>query len=73
MLTYEQFKQYMTRYEQELAAASAPAWRVPALEYAQQQGIINGDGKGNVRPMSHVTRVELAQVLYNQAKAEGKA
>ena len=69
MLTYEQFKQYMARYEQELAAAPTPAWGVQALEYAQQRGIINGDGNGNVRPMSHVTRMELAQVLYNQAKA----
>lgn len=53
-----------------LAALPAPEWAKAALQYCIDHKILQGDGKDaptvdNIRPMSHITRAEVAQVLYN--------
>lgn len=59
-MTYEEFVAMIRRYEQERAAQPADQWSAPAREWAELNRLIN-DG----RYKSHVTREELAQVLYN--------
>lgn len=59
-MTYEEFTAMIRRYEEERASKSADQWSAPAREWAEANRLIN-DG----RYKSHVTREELAQVLYN--------
>lgn len=65
-VTYEQFKEYMTRYQQEQAAKPVSGWAEKAVEHVKETGAMVGDGNGKFRPQSPVTRQELAQVLYNR-------
>lgn len=58
-VTYEQFVEFMKRYEAEKAAMPA-TWEADVMDAAKAAGIIN-DG----RPKSNITRGEMAQVLKN--------
>lgn len=64
-MTYEEFTAMLRRCEAERAAQSADEWSRPAREWAEENRLIN-DG----RYKSHVTREELAQVLYNLLATE---
>ena len=50
-----------------LAAKPAPGWAKEALDYAREEGILNGD-EGGLRPESYVKRDELAQVELNRER-----
>ncbi len=69
-VTYEQFKEYMERYEKERAARPISSWARKAVEHIKETGNMVGDERGNFRPQSPVTRQELAQVLYNRDSAK---
>lgn len=43
----------------------ADSWALPALDFCQDNNYMVGDGNGNMRPQSFVTRQELAQVIQN--------
>lgn len=43
------------------------------LAWAKANGIVSGDGNGNFNPDAGMTREQVATVLYNIAKAVGKA
>ena len=60
MLTYEQFKEYMARYEEERAAKPADEWAEPYVEWAEEHGVMVGDPDGNFRGQDPVKREELA-------------
>ena len=66
MLSYEQWKEYMRRYEEESgkerAAKPADSWAVPHIEWAKKNGIIVGDDDGNFRPHDPIKRQEMAGV-----------
>lgn len=62
MLSYEQFKEYMGRYEDEKAKADPGKWSEDAREWAEDNNIIQGDENG-MRYKSNVTREELVTVL----------
>lgn len=62
MLSYEQFKEYMGRYEDEKAKADPGKWSEDAREWAEYNKIIQGDENG-MRYKSNVTREELVTVL----------
>ena len=64
-VTYEQWKEYMARYQKEQAAKRPSAWAEKAVEHVKETGAMVGDGNGKFRPQSPVTRQELAQVIYN--------
>ncbi|WP_369298769.1 N-acetylmuramoyl-L-alanine amidase [uncultured Neglectibacter sp.] len=64
-VTYEQWKEYQQRYEKEQAAKQVSKWAEPAMAYCKENHIMSGDGAGNFRPQSNVTRQELAQVMLN--------
>ena len=66
MLTYDQWKDYMERYEKEKAEEKVSSWAKDAVEFVQKEGLMNGDADGSFRPQSNVTRQELAAVLKNE-------
>ena len=64
-VSYEQFKEYMARYQKEQGEKPVSGWAEKAVEHVKETGAMVGDGNGKFRPQSPVTRQELAQVLYN--------
>ena len=62
MGSYEQFKEYMKKYEEERAKESADSWAVPHIKWANEHGIIVGDDDGNFRPQDPIKRQEMAGV-----------
>ena len=66
MLTYDQWKDYMERYEQEKAKEKVSSWAKEAVEFVQKEGLMNGDADGQFRPQSFITRQEVAAVLKNE-------
>jgi len=65
MLSYEEFKAYQDRYEEEKAKKAAGGWAEPALAYCEESGIMVGDKGGGMRPQSNITRQEAAQMFYS--------
>lgn len=65
MLTYDQWKDYMERYEQEQAKKKEASWAKDAVEYVEKNGFMNGDTDGNFRPQSTITRQEVAATVKN--------
>lgn len=65
-MTYEQWREFQARYEKEQAAKPVSGWAREAVEHVRETGQMVGDGEGNFRPQSPVTRQELAQALYNR-------
>lgn len=53
------------KVEAERQGLPASEWSENAIVYAQENGIMVGDGQGNFKPKSYPTREELAQVIYN--------
>lgn len=69
-VTQETFEQMLQTYLDKLADRQPdPSWGGEARQWALDQGLITGDGQG--RPMweSHVTRNQLATILYQFSKA----
>lgn len=62
-VTYEQFKDFMKQYEEELEAAQPSSWSKNARAWAEKLGLIKGT-LGKMRYKSHMTREEFAEVLY---------
>ena len=46
----------------------AGVWYAPNVEWAAQNGIVNGTGGGKFSPGKSVTREQMAVILYNYAK-----
>jgi len=69
MLTYEQFSEYMARYEAERSAKVPADWSKEAREWAQSEGVINGDERG-MRWKDPITREEYAVTEYRQKKTK---
>ena len=67
MLTYEQFKEYMKRYEEERDNLEGASWSQVERDWANAEGIINGDKNGNMRWKAPMTREEYAITEYRQA------
>lgn len=65
-MTYEQWKEYMDRYEKERAEFPAPAWAVNTGEWerAKDEGVISDLS----RPQSHATRAEVAAMVLRAKK-----
>lgn len=64
MLSYEEFKAYQERYEEEQAKKTASQWAKAALAYGKEHGIMVGDEKGNQMPQSVPNRQEVMMMLY---------
>ena len=63
-VTYDTFKEYMDQYLIERAAQKPAAWSAEARAWAEEKGIIQGDGQGNKKYKSWPTREELIEILY---------
>lgn len=48
------------------------AWYADAVNWGAANGVANGMGAGNFAPNADMTREQMAQFLYNYAKANGK-
>lgn len=64
-MTQEQFNAMMDNYLADLSKKEPSAWSKDAREWAEKNGIINGDENGNKQYKKFATREELAQILYN--------
>ncbi|MEG1562277.1 MAG: peptidoglycan recognition family protein [Bacteroides sp.] len=67
MLTYEQFKEYMNRYNSELADIPGADWSAADRKWAEDRGIIMGDEAGRKRWKCAMTREEYAATEHRQA------
>lgn len=67
MLSYEQFKEYMKKYEAERDALPGSDWSKVMRDWANKEGLVNGDEKGNMRWKAPMTREEYVTVEYRQA------
>ena len=63
-VTYDTFKEYMDQYLIERAAQKPSEWSAEARAWAEEKGIIQGDGQGNKKYKSWPTREELIEILY---------
>ena len=64
-LTDEQVLQLAERLNAVLKQKEPSDWSEEAREWAEKQGIINGDENGNKQYKKFCTREEVAQILYN--------
>lgn len=62
-MTYDTFKEFMDQYLAGLSMQSPHDWSADARTWAEQAGIIQGDGT-SMRYRSSVTREELVTMLY---------
>ncbi|WP_217960039.1 S-layer homology domain-containing protein [Acutalibacter muris] len=54
--------------ESSFSDVKAGKWYAPFVEWAAQNGIVNGVGGGRFNPNQSVTREQMAVILYNYAK-----
>lgn len=76
MLTYEQWKEYMTKYRKELQDNDCGVWSQEAREWAIQEGLFGGngttiDGQPNYMWQDSLTREQAAQLFYRYAQKHG--
>lgn len=72
-VTYEQWKEFQSKYEAEQSNKATSDWARNAISYVKDNGIMSGDNNGRFRPQSEITRQEVAQVFYNFNGAEKDA
>lgn len=63
MLSYEQWKEYMKRYEEERSNKPVDEWADPYVEWAKKNGIMVGDASGEFRGQDPIRREEVPAVL----------
>ena len=77
IVTYDQWKAFMTQYRQELQDNDSGEWSREAREWAVRTGIVTGGGELNGLPNymweDLSTREQLITVLYRFAKSIGQA
>lgn len=67
-VSYEQFVQYMERYENERAVRPPDSWSQEARNWAESNGLVRGDEDGAKRYKSHMTREEMTEMMYRQTQ-----
>lgn len=67
-VTQEQFNAMMETWLQEQALRKPSKWSAAAREWAETNGYIKGDDKGNTMYKKFITREEVAAVLYRALK-----
>lgn len=63
-MTQERFNEMMNNYLLELAQKDASDWSVEARNWAENNGLVKGDGQGRKMYKKFMTREEMIQVLY---------
>lgn len=72
-MTQEQFDAMAERYLTERAAAKPSAWSADARAWAEENGLIEGDGTGERQYGAFVTREQAAALMQRLARLMGKA
>uniref|UniRef100_A0AAU8B8Q2 PGrP protein n=1 Tax=Dulem virus 33 TaxID=3145751 RepID=A0AAU8B8Q2_9CAUD len=72
-MTQENFKTMWQELRKELQSEAASSWSGEALQWAESNGIMLGDDKGNLLPLDLLTREQMAVMLYRFAQWLGKA
>lgn len=67
-MTQERFNELMDSYLAQRAQLDPGDWSAPARAWAQDRGIVVGDGAGGFRYRSFATREEMVQMLYQLSK-----
>ena len=63
-MTQEKFDEMLNNYFKRLADEEAsPSWELPAVLWAQENGILQGTGNGKMNPHSFITRGQVVTVL----------
>lgn len=70
-MTQEKFNEMMNVYLSQLAAQPV-TWEQDAMTWAQANGLINGNEKGQLMPKRFMTRGEFAAVLKRYAEKSGQ-
>ena len=75
-VSYEQWKEYMTKYQKELQDNDCGEWSREAREWAISEGLFAGngttaDGQPNYMWASPLTREQAAQLFYRYAQQHG--
>lgn len=70
-MTQEKFNEMMNVYLSQLAAQPV-TWEQDAMTWAQANGLINGNEKGQLMPKCFMTRGEFAAVLKRYAEKSGQ-
>ena len=70
-MTQEKFNEMMNVYLSQLAAQPV-TWEQDAMTWAQANGLINGNKKGQLMPKRFMTRGEFAAVLKRYAEKSGQ-
>ena len=75
-VSYEQWKEYMTKYQKELQVNDCGEWSREAREWAISEGLFAGngttaDGQPNYMWASPLTREQAAQLFYRYAQQHG--
>lgn len=78
IVTYEQWKEFMTQYRKELQDNDCGTWSQEAREWATGVGLIAGngtddDGQPNMMWQDQLTREQAIQLFYRFAEFIGKA
>ncbi len=68
-MTQERFNELMDGYLARRALLGPSEWSAPARAWAEEQGIVSGDGDGSFRYRSFTTREETVQMLYQLKNA----
>lgn len=63
MLSYDQFKEYMKRYEDERGNMPADSWAEPHIEWAEEKKVMIGDESGRFRPQDPIKREEMPGLI----------
>lgn len=71
-MTQEQFNAMMESYLGELAGRAPGAWSEEARTWAEETGLIVGDGTGGKQYCSFVTREQLAVILRRMAQQDAE-
>lgn len=69
-MTQERFDQLMDDYLARRGALEPGTWSAPARAWAEEQGIVSGDGDGGFRYRSFATREETVQMLYRLSRKQ---
>jgi len=62
-MTQEQFNKMADAWIADLAEKPASSWAEKSLAWGKQNGLMNGDKKGNLMPRKPLTREEFIKVL----------
>jgi len=63
-LSYDKFKEYMERYLDERAHMPPSAWSAEDRAWAEENGIVRGDGSGEMQYKSFCTREQMTAFLH---------